>query len=88
VRALLATGMSVAEIAKKVGCTPGLVYVVKSTMNKKGTRGPGRPRKGRASAGLDGLAGILDSVKNAERERTQLRAALEKVQALLADALA
>ncbi|HEX6810631.1 MAG TPA: hypothetical protein VF384_03305 [Planctomycetota bacterium] len=87
VRALLATGMSAAEIAKKVGCTPGLVYVIKSTMKKKGARGPGRPAKASAT-NIDGLAGILDAVRNAERERTQLRAVLEKIQSVLADALA
>jgi len=87
VRALLATGMSAADIAKKVGCTTGLVYVIKSKM-KSGKRGPGRPAKVGSRSGLDGLSGILDTVKNAERERAQLRAALEKIQALLADALA
>jgi hypothetical protein len=44
--------------------------------------------KGASSQGFDGLGGILDAVKNTERERTQLRAALERIQALLADALA
>jgi len=88
VRALLATGMSAADIAKKVGCTTGLVYVIKSKMGKSGKRGPGRAAKVGSRSSLDGLAGILDSVKNAERERAQLRAALEKIQALLASALA
>ena len=37
---------------------------------------------------MDGLAGIVAAVKNTERERTQLRGALEKIQAVLADALA
>jgi len=87
VRALLATGISAAEIAKKVGCTTGLVYVIKSKMGKSSKRGPGRPRKV-ATPGLDGLAGIIDAVKNTERERAQLRASLEKIQAVLADALA
>jgi transposase-like protein len=87
VRALLATGMSAAEIAKKVGCSAPLVYIIKSSMGKAGKRGPGRPRKV-ATPGLDGLAGIIDAVKNTERERAQLRASLEKIQAVLADALA
>ena len=52
-------------------------------------RGPGRPRKtAAASSSLDGIAGILDVVKTAERQRTQVRAALEKIQAVIADALA
>jgi hypothetical protein len=92
VRALLATGMSAGEIAKKVGCTLGLVYNVKSTSGASKKRGPGRPPKAAAkssgSTSLDGLAGILDAVKNSERERVQMRAALEKIQAVIADALA
>jgi hypothetical protein len=93
IRALLGSGMDVAEIAKKVGASTGLVYVVKSKMGRTGAspkRGPGRPRKVASSSapGLDGIAGILDVVKNAERQRTQMRAALEKIQTVIADALA
>ena len=84
VRALLATGMNATDIAKKVGCSTNLVYVVKSHM---GNRGPGRPRK-TAAPSMDGLQSIVAAVKNTERERTQLRGALEKIQAVLADALA
>jgi hypothetical protein len=95
IRELLGTGMAVGEIAKKVGCTPALVYNVKARAAGGGAkkRGPGRPPKAqaqaKASAGgsFDGLAGILDAVKGAERERAQLRAALEKIQAVIADAL-
>jgi len=92
VRALLATGMSTGDIAKKVGCTVGLVYNVKSTMGRSSggsRRGPGRPRKPATSAArLDGLAGIVDAVRTAERERAHLRGVLEKLQAAIADALA
>ena len=102
IRALLGSDMSAAEIAKKVGCTTGLVYNIKSTMGKagkrgaqrpRGTRGPGRPRKAAASAAsasasLNGLDGILAAVKSSERHRTQMRAALERIQAVVADALA
>ncbi len=88
VRALLATGMSAADIAKKVGCTTALVYNIKSSMGKAGKRGPGRPPRAASPAGLDGLAGIVDAVRNAERERTQLRSVLERLQAVIADALA
>jgi hypothetical protein len=93
VRALLAAGMSPMDIAKKVGCTPGLVYIIKGKMGMTGAavkRGPGRPRKvasATSGSGLDGIAGILDVVKNAERQRTQMRAALERIQAVIADAL-
>jgi Helix-turn-helix domain of resolvase len=91
IRTLLGTGMSVGEIAKKVGCTPALVYNVKARMSggvRK--RGPGRPPKAKAAAGggsFAGLAGLLDAVKGTERERAQLRVALEKIQAVIAEAL-
>jgi hypothetical protein len=88
IRELLRTGMSAADIAKKVGCTTGLVYNVKSTMGKTGKRGPGRPRKAVAGSGLDGIEGILAAVQNSSRERTQMRAALEKIQGVIASALA
>ncbi len=91
VRALLATGMSAADIAAKVGCTTALVYNIKSSMAKGGgsKRRPGRPRStGTLSSSMDGIAGILDAVKTADRERAQLRSALEKIQAVLTDALA
>jgi hypothetical protein len=56
-------------------------------MGKARKRGPGRPRK-MSTSGMDGLEGIVAAVKNTEHERTQLRGALEKIQAVLADALA
>lgn len=87
VRALLATGMIAADIAQKVGCAAPLVYTIKSSMGTTGKRGPGRPRKV-STAGMDGLEGIVVAVKNSERERAQLRGALERIQGILADALA
>ncbi|MFY9340921.1 MAG: hypothetical protein WAT39_00435 [Planctomycetota bacterium] len=89
IRELLKTGMAVGDIAKKLRCTPALVYNVKARAGGGGaTRGPGRPRKSAVPAGLDGLRGIVEVLQNGERERARLRAALEKVQAVLADALA
>jgi hypothetical protein len=90
IRVLLGSGMSAGEIAKKLGCTPALVYNVKARMAGGGPakRASGRPRATSGGANLNGIAGILDAVKNSERERAQMRAALEKIQALLADALA
>ena len=94
IRELLKTGMSAGDIAKKIGCTPALVYNVKARMGG-GTqkRGPGRPPKAKASsapavASMDGLAGILSAVQGAERDRVRLRGALEKIQAVIASALA
>ena len=86
VRALLKTGMSAADIAKKVGCTTGLVYNLKST-GGGGKRGPGRPRQTTPGATLDGIAGIVAVVKNSEMQRSQMRGALERIQAIIADAL-
>jgi hypothetical protein len=89
IRELLKTGMSAGEIAKKLGCTPALVYNVKARVSGGGKRrGPARGRKSAGTSGMDGLAGLLDAVKGTERERAQLRSALEKIQALVRDALA
>ncbi|MEO5617279.1 MAG: hypothetical protein ABIS67_05880 [Candidatus Eisenbacteria bacterium] len=91
VRELLNTGMSPNDIAAKVGCTVGLVYNIKSTSGMTGRavvkRRPGRPRKVAAAASLDGFAGIVEAVKNGERERAQLRAALGRIQGILAETL-
>lgn len=88
IRTLLNTGMSASDLAKKLKCTPALVYNVKARMGGGAPkRGPGRPRKIASSNGVDRIAGILAVVKNSERERTQLRAALERIQGILADAL-
>lgn len=91
IRALLATDMSIADITKQVGCTPALVYNVKATAAGKkrvGATAKRGPRNSAATANMNGLAGILDAVKSGERERMHQRAALEKMQAVLADALA
>jgi len=58
---------------------------VKATPAK---RGPGRPRKNAAPA-LDGsLESIVAAVKSSERDKARYRGALEKIQAILTDALA
>src|SRR5262245_53207243 len=90
IRELLKTGMAPMEIAKKLSCTPALVYNVKARLAggpKK--RGPGRPPKaksGRAS-GIDGLGGLLEAVRSVERDRNEMRGVLEKVQSILSAAL-
>jgi len=86
VRDLLNTGMSAADIAKKVGCTVGLVYNVKSTSGTWAKRGRGRPRKV-DNAHVDGIAGIVAAVQSSERERGRLRVALDRIQAVIADVL-
>lgn len=51
-------------------------------------RGPGRPRKNPAPA-IDGsIESIVAAVKSSEQERTRYRDALERIQKVLADALA
>lgn len=95
IRGLLGSGMSVAEIAKKVGATVALVYNVKSKASgsrkapvagKK--RGPGRPPKAKSSSSTSALGDILAAVQNAEKDRVRMRAALEKMAAVVSDALA
>jgi hypothetical protein len=91
IRALLASGTPEADIAKKLGCAPQLVYKVRVRLNggKKSGRGPGRPRKSAApAAAMDGLAGIVDMVKKSEAERERLHGALTKMAAILREVLA
>src|SRR6266850_5266139 len=83
VRELLKTGMTAAEIAKKLGCTVGLVYNVKSKAAGGAKRRPGQPRKAAGSPSADGLDGILAAVKDSERNRAAMRAALEKIQSMI-----
>jgi hypothetical protein len=51
-------------------------------------RGPGRPPKAKALSFDGSLAGIVAAVKGSEQERNRYRGALERIQAILADALA
>jgi len=90
IRALLKTDMSVADIAAKIGCTTALVYNVKARATGGTTqkRRPGRPQAAASTVRFDGISGILDAVKNSERERAQMRAALMRIQTVLVDALA
>lgn len=92
IRELLSTGMSAAEIAKKVGCTVALVYNIKSKAGGSGNQvtksKPGRKPAAASSIAGGDLEAILTAVKNAERERVQMRAALEKIAAIIKDAMA
>lgn len=92
IRALLGTDLTVAQIAKKTGATVALVYNVKAkaggakkqsaSAGKK--RGPGRPPK---ATSTDALGGILAAVQSAEKDRLRMRAALEKISAIIDSAL-
>ncbi|MBL8738504.1 MAG: hypothetical protein JNL12_18900 [Planctomycetes bacterium] len=95
IRKLLASGMSQADIVKKLGCAQSLVYSVKARLEgggkpRKSGRGPGRPPKAKAASTdtMDNLSSILDMVKRNEAERTRLLGALEKVAAAVREALA
>jgi hypothetical protein len=82
VRELLNSGLSPMEIAKKVGCTPGLVYVIKSKAG--GAKTPGRPRKNQpASSSPSGLDAFISVMRNSEAQRDLYRGALQKVQGLM-----
>jgi transposase-like protein len=92
IRELLKTGMSASDIAKKLGCTPALVYNVKARTAGGGKRGPGRPKASPAASSGSGISGsgiesIVVAVRQAELERGRLRAALEKIQAVLHEVL-
>src|SRR5215831_19778573 len=80
IRELLKSGVSPMDIAKKVGCTPSLVYNVKARLSG-GTKTRGRPRKNAGSAvgGLDGLGSILAAVKNTQTDVGRYRALLERI---------
>ena len=101
IRDLLKTGMKDSDIAKKVGCSRNLVYVVKS--KSKGPKKPGaakkagKPTRGRprgrprgksvaASAGT-GLEGLVAGVRSLEAERDELKKTLTRIRDLLDRAL-
>jgi len=86
VRDLLGRGLAAADIAKRVGCTVGLVYNIRSRMGraKPRTAARGRPARNAQSNGLDG---IIESVRRTEQERRQLRAKLDAVAKIVADVL-
>lgn len=104
IREMLGKGIADADIAKKVGCSRNLVYIVKSKMSK-GTgprRGPGRPKGStsaststsasvaRASSSMStgGLDDLLTSIRNIQNERDSLRGALENIREVLNRVLA
>jgi hypothetical protein len=90
VREMLATGMSASEIAKKVGCRLGLVYNVKARAAAGGQKKRAAKPAAKAApvpAGIAGIDGIVAAVRASQREGEKMRAALEKIQALLTDAL-
>ena len=78
--------LTAAEIARKLGINVGTWNVWKSNQKKKrsgfrSTGRTGRPRKAAGSSLHDVIAGF----REIERERDQLRKAVEKVQGALAE---
>jgi hypothetical protein len=88
VRELLKSGMAPMDIAKRIGCTPGLVYNVKSSLSG-GAKDVGRQRKNTlpASNGV-GFDSILDAVRNTEAQLGRYRTALERINTMLREVLA
>jgi len=97
VRELLKAGMAAKDIAKQVGCTPGLVYNIKSSMGLSKARGAktspaAKPRAKSKSAATSasgdiGLSSLLDAVRRTERDRAALRATLERLAQVVGEAL-
>lgn len=83
IREMLKSGMSASDIAKSIGCTTALVYNVKS---RGGTPAVAAKRTPVSSSSI-GLAAIVESVRASEAERVRLRAAIERIQALVASVL-
>jgi len=74
-------------IVKQAKRGDGKAKKAKAAKAAPAKRGPGRPRKNAAPA-LDGsLEGIVAAVKSSEQAKARYRGALEKIQAILADAL-
>lgn len=75
--------------AKAGASAPAAAPAPAAAMPKK--RGPGRPPKSSyaVSAGIDmsSFDGIISAVRSSEQAKTRYRAALEKIQAILGDAL-
>ena len=89
VRELLKSGISPMQIAKTVGCTPALVYNVKSRLSG-GVRKAGRPRKNPlpATNGVAGLDSILHAVRTSQADLGRYRAALERIGSMIGEVLA
>jgi hypothetical protein len=90
IRELLKTGMSPAEIAKRVGSTVGLVYNVRSSdggsARKVGRVKPGRRATRAPAGGSNGhLAGVVSMLQDQARERARLLRAIEQIRAVLDD---
>lgn len=77
--------------AKAAAAAPAAAPAAASAPAMPKKRGPGRPPKSSyaVSAGIDmsSFDGIISAVRSSEQAKTRYRAALEKIQAILGDAL-
>ena len=93
IRELLKTGAKPMDIAKQVGCTPALVYNTRARRAGGPTKkagGKGMPSTKARSSGVGGvdLNALVESVRSGERDRDQMRRALEQIQAVVQSVLA
>ena len=89
IRELLSAGGKPMEIAKQLGCAPGLVYSVRAKEQGGGgrKRKAAAPAKGKA-AKVDSLSEVVAAVRESQQQTARMRTALLKIQELLAKALA
>ena len=95
VRQLLKSGMSPMEIAKQADCRVQLVYNIKSTLGLTSRRRPARApaakmvakEKSTSSGGNVDLSAFLDAVRRTEKDKAAFRAALERIEQIVRDAL-
>ena len=89
VSTLLASGMAPADIARQVGCSRNLIYLVKAKQGgprKKKVRRKTTPRAksaGRSNGSNDLLEQFLVSMKELERERDELRGVVDGIRQLV-----
>lgn len=98
VRALLKEGISPGDIAKQVGCSRNLVYIIKSGM-KSGVKSTAAKSGGARSVGRKGntapaaagfgasLDGIVRAVQQSQRDTAAMRDGLTRIQQIVAQLL-
>ncbi len=87
IRALLKIGVAPVDIAKKVGCSLPLVYQVRGAGKRKKAAKGSKARRSKVTSPTS-TASVLVAVQQVERDRERMRKALERVHAIVADALA
>jgi hypothetical protein len=78
------------KAGRKASGKRGKAAAPKAAVAPVAKRGPGRPRKVRATAGVafdHVIGGIVAAVRDSEQSRNRFRAAIGRIQAIVADAL-